>query len=718
MRTEDAPTRCFKTAPTASLKEDCVNAVRFLCVDAIELANSGHPGTPMGIAPAAFVLFDKHMRFDPKDPTWPNRDRFVLSSGHASMLHYALLHLYGYDLSLDDLKRFRQIGSTTPGHPENTITPGVEVTTGPLGQGFCNAVGFAIAEAHAAAIYNRPSYPLISNYTYCIMGDGCVMEGMTAEAASLAGHLRLHKLIVIYDDNAISIEGSTDLTFTEDVSTRFRSYGWNVLYVPDGDTNLDAISSAIEQARSQSPETGRPTLIRVRTTIGFGSPRKAATAAVHGSALGADELAATRENLGWKYKPFEVPVHVQAHFQRRNTAGAALRSEWHRMLRAYGAAFPALAKQFADLNDGFSSDQDMEAEMCADTLQSSQRRPMEATNGSMAVDDVLLRTALRLSSPGSKEMATRNYSHAMLNALADLCPGLIGGSADVSPSTLTRLDRFGDFSASTPDGRNIRYGVREHAMGAITNGLALSGYGLVPYCSTFLVFSDYMRASMRIASVSNAHSIFIMTHDSIGLGEDGATHQPIEQLASLRAMPDHTVWRPADALETAAAYAHAVSRCQGPSTLALSRQKVAATKGTSFAAALQGAYVLNHSPRGQNRPSAIVIATGSELSLAEEAASRAAAKVGATIWVVSMPSWEVFESQPQSYKDSVLPPFVGRSKRLVVEAASSFGWARYAEHYVCIDTYGISAPGKDVLRQFGFTADHVESCLYSILCGE
>eukprot|EP00177_Eucheuma_denticulatum_P006806 GFKZ01012376.1.p1 GENE.GFKZ01012376.1~~GFKZ01012376.1.p1 ORF type:complete len:721 (+),score=117.01 GFKZ01012376.1:366-2528(+) len=652
--------------------DDCINSIRFLSIDGVEKAKSGHPGMPMGMAPTAYVLFKKFMKFNPKNPDFVNRDRFVLSAGHGSMLLYSLLYLFGYDsVSLDDIKQFRQYGSVTPGHPENFETKGVEVTTGPLGQGICNAVGIAMAEAHVAATYNKPDATIIDNYTYCIMGDGCHMEGISGEACSLAGHYGLGKLIAFYDDNHISIDGHTDISFTEDVGARFEAYGWQVINVPNGNTDVAALEKAIEEAKAC---TDKPTLIKVTTIIGFGSPNKSDSHDSHGAALGTDEVAATREYLGWKYEPFEVPQPVLEHYREKVTEGAQVEAEWNDLFAAYKSKYPELAAQFESLV--------MKNEMPA------------------AVDQALLDAAKSITDV----KATRQLSQIMLNAIAPVLPSFLGGSADLAGSNLTIMKGYGDFQKASPEGRNLRFGVREHGMGAIVNGIGLAGYNLVPYCATFFVFTDYMRGAMRLASLSKVRVVNVMTHDSVFLGEDGPTHQPIEHLASFRAMPNHLMYRPADPIETAAAYSAALQR-EGPTTIALTRQKTTILEGGSFEKAKKGMYVLSDNSSGQ--PDIILIGTGSETQLVVEAAVELR-KSGKGVRVVSAPCVDLFEEQDAAYKEEVLPSSVPTSKVLVCEAGSSFGWHKYAGKFVCIDTFGISAPGNDKMREhFGLTVSNV-----------
>lgn len=653
-----------------SLEELCINAIRFLAIDGVEKAKSGHPGLPMGAAPMSFVLWDKFMRFNPKNPFWYNRDRFVLSAGHGSMLQYALLYLTGYDsVGLEDLKQFRQWGSKTPGHPENFETAGVEVTTGPLGQGICNGVGLAMAEAHMAATFNKPDATIVDHYTYVILGDGCNMEGVSGEACSLAGHLGLGKLIALYDDNHISIDGDTAVSFTEDVGMRFEAYGWHVQAVPDGDTNLEAIQAAIEAAKAV---TDKPSLIKVRTTIGYGSPNKQNTAGVHGAALGADEIVATRQNLGWNYAPFEVPEDALNHWRKAIDRGAKSESDWNSALDTYKSKYPAEAAEF-------------------------ERR----LSGKLPEGWV---SSLPTYTPADKALATRQTSEKTLNALAQAIPELIGGSADLTHSNLTLLKGFPDFQKGSYAGRNLRFGVREHAMGAICNGIALSGSGLIPYCATFLVFADYMRAAIRLSALSQAGVIYVMTHDSIALGEDGPTHQPVETIASLRAIPNLLVFRPADGNETSGAYKIAIERRKQPSLLAMTRQALPNLEGSSFEGVARGAYILSGS---DDLPELILIGTGSEVSLCVQAAEKLRAE-GRKVRVVSMPCWELFEEQDEHYKNAVLPK--ADQKRLVVEAASSFGWHKYCGSegaIVSIDRFGVSAPGNIAMEKFGFTVDNV-----------
>ncbi len=655
---------------TQSLEELCINSIRFLAIDAVEKAKSGHPGLPMGAAPMAFVLWDRFLKFNPKNPNWINRDRFVLSAGHGSMLQYALLHLFGYDsVTIEDIKQFRQWGSKTPGHPENFETLGVEVTTGPLGQGICNGVGLAMAEAHLAATFNKPDSTLIDHYTYVIMGDGCNMEGVSGEACSLAGHLGLGKLIALYDDNHISIDGDTSVSFTEDVGMRYEAYGWHVLTVPDGDTNLAAIEKAIADAKAV---TDKPTLIKIRTTIGFGSPNKGGTAGVHGAALGADEMKLTRENLGWTLEPFVMPEDALAHFRKAVARGAQAEADWNKIWQDYQAKYPTEAAAF---------DRQINYNLPTDWLK-----------------------ALPIFTPDGKALATRQTSEMLINAIGGAVPELIGGSADLTHSNLTYLKGSPDFQKGSYNGRNLRFGVREHGMGAICNGIALHKSGLIPYCATFLVFADYMRAAIRLSALSQAQVIYVMTHDSVALGEDGPTHQPVETIASLRVIPNLLVFRPADGNETAGAYKIATERRNQPSLMAMTRQALPQLAGSSIDAVARGAYIVSDS---LDLPDLILIGTGSEVSLCVTAAEKLRAD-GHKVRVISMPCWELFDEQDAAYRNAILPKEA--KKRLVVEAASSFGWAKiYGDEgdMLSIDRFGVSAPGGLAMEKFGFTVDNV-----------
>jgi transketolase len=655
-----------------SIQELCINSIRFLAIDAIEKAQSGHPGLPMGAAPMAFVLWDRFMKFNPKNPQWFNRDRFVLSAGHGSMLQYALLYLMGYDsVTIEEIQQFRQWHSKTPGHPENFDTPGVEVTTGPLGQGIANGVGLALAEAHLAAKFNQPDAKIVDHYTYVILGDGCNMEGVSGEAASIAGHWGLGKLIALYDDNHISIDGSTDVAFTEDVSKRFEAYGWHVLHVENGNTDLEAIAKAIEEAKAV---TDKPSMIKVTTTIGYGSPNKAGTAGVHGAALGKDEVKITRENLGWNYEPFEIPQDVLNYTRKAIDKGLDLETEWNKAVEAYKAKYPDLGAEFERFLSGNLP------QGWADVLPSY--------------------------TPEEKGLATRKYSEICLNKLAPVVTELIGGSADLTHSNLTEMKISGDFQKGAYANRNVHFGVREHAMGAICNGMALHNSGLIPYGATFLIFTDYMRAAIRLSALSEAGAIWVMTHDSIGQGEDGPTHQPVETVASLRAIPNLTVIRPADGNEVSGAYKIAIENAKAnrPTLLALTRQNVPNLAGSGIDHVAKGAYVLSDC---NGTPDIILIGTGSEVQLCVGAAAKLTAE-GKKVRVVSMPSWELFEAQDAAYKESVLPKAV--SKRLSVEAGVSFGWTKYVGiegDSVSIERFGASAPGGVMMEKFGFTVDNV-----------
>ncbi|NER49134.1 MAG: transketolase [Symploca sp. SIO1A3] len=659
---------------TQSLEEVCINSIRFLAIDAVEKAKSGHPGLPMGAAPMAFVLWDRFMRYNPKNPGWFNRDRFVLSAGHGCMLQYALLHLTGYDsVTIDDLKQFRQWGSRTPGHPENFETKGIEVTTGPLGQGIANGVGLAMAEAHLAAKFNKPDCTLVDHYTYVILGDGCNMEGVSGEACSLAGHLGLGKLIALYDDNHISIDGHTDISFTEDVGKRFEAYGWHVITVDnpnlDEDTKLDAVHAAIAEAKKV---TDKPSMIKIRTIIGYGSPNKRDTHGVHGAALGGDEVSATRKELGWEYEPFVVPEDALNHFRKAVERGASYEAEWNQTLAEYKTKYPEEAAEFERMTSG--------------TLPEGWEK------------------ALPTYTPADKGAATRKHSYTTLNALAPVLPELIGGSADLAPSNLTLMSVSGDFQKGQYENRNLRFGVREHGMGAISNGIALHTSGLISYCATFLVFADYMRAAIRLSALSEAGVIYIMTHDSIALGEDGPTHQPVETIPSLRAIPNLIVIRPADGNETSGAYKVAIENRKRPTLLALTRQGVPNLDGSSIEGVTKGAYILADS---DGTPEIILIGTGSEVQLCVQAAEKLTAE-GKKVRVVSMPSWELFEDQDEAYRESVLPKAV--TKRLAVEAASSFGWYRYLGSegdMISIERFGVSSPGGMAMEKFGYTVDNV-----------
>ncbi len=659
-----------------------INTIRFLSVDAVQKAKSGHPGTPMGLAPLAYLLWTKYLRYNPANPDWTGRDRFVLSCGHASMLLYSLLHLTGFDLTLDDLREFRQWGSRTPGHPEAGHTPGVEVTTGPLGQGLGNAVGMAMASRMMAQRFNRPGHEIVSHRIVALCSDGDLMEGIASEAASLAGFQRLGNLVAFYDDNRITIEGSTDLAFREDTAGRFRAYGWNVLHVADGNTDLAGMAAAIEVAFR---ERKRPTLVIVRTSIGYGSPNKQDTAVAHGAPLGEAEVALAKERLGWPATPaFLVPDDVLAHFREALTRGEKAEKEWRMKFATYAAAFPALAlewerRMWGDLPEGWVE-------------------------------------GIPTFSPEAGATATRSASGKVLNAIAAKLPELAGGSADLSPSTDTVIKIGGEFLPDAePGGRNIHFGVREHGMGAVLNGMARHG-GVIPYGATFFIFSDYMRPSIRLAALMGCRVVYVFTHDSIGVGEDGPTHEPVEHLASLRAMPNLNVVRPADANETAAAWRMALERTTGPTALVLSRQKLPILPPSSVFrddGVYRGAYVLEDA--GDGRPDVLLIASGSEVSVAL-AARKLLAEEGVPARVVSMPCWERFEEQEAVYREAVLPPSV--PARVSVEAGSTFGWGRYVGDRgasVGIDRFGASAPAERIFRELGITPEAVRDRAKSVL---
>ncbi len=650
----------------------CINTIRTLAMDAVQQANSGHPGAPMGLASIGYVLWTRFLRHNPDNPRWFDRDRFILSNGHASMLQYALLHLTGYDLSLDDLKNFRQWGSKTPGHPEYGHTPGVETTTGPLGQGFMNGVGMAMAEAHLAAIFNREGHEIVDHHTYLICGDGDLMEGASHEAASLAGHLGLGKLICVYDDNHITIEGSTALSCSDDAARRFRAYGWHVQDLGDRAGDLDALAAAISAARD---ERERPSLIIVRSHIGFGSPRRQDTSSAHGEPLGEEEIRLTKRFYGWpEDESFLIPGEVSECMGRAREKGSELEDQWQRRFQGYRQAYPELADRFLAALDG-------------------------ALPGGWEGDLPLF--------PPEKAIATRAAAGTVLNALAGKIPWLAGGSADLSPSTKTLIAGSGYFSRDDRGGRNFAWGIREHAMCACVSGMALHG-GIRPYAATFFVFTDYARPSIRLAALMGLPVVYVMTHDSIGVGEDGPTHQPVEHLASLRAMPNLCVIRPADANETAFAWRAALERTTGPTMLVLTRQNLPVVDRSVFAPAaevLKGGYILSRE-KGP-RPDVILMATGSEVQLAVSAQNAlAAGNIAAR--VVSMPSWELFREQPQEYRDQVLPPDV--TARLAIEAGASFGWREWVGDrgaVIAMDRFGASAPAGELFRQFGFTVENV-----------
>jgi transketolase len=679
--------------PDRELENRCINTIRILSADAVQNANSGHPGLPMGAAAMAYTLWTRFLKYNPRNPQWFDRDRFILSAGHGSMLLYSLLFLTGYDLPLDELKRFRKWGSKTPGHPERHDAPGVEVTTGPLGQGFANGVGFGIAEAWLGARYNRPGHKLIDHYTYCLCGDGDLMEGVSQEAASIAGHLQLGKLIYLYDQNRISLAGSTDIDFTEDVAKRFEADGWHTRHVPDGNDTED-IARAIEEAQA---ETDRPSLILVRTHIGYGSPHKQDNFSSHGSPLGEDELKATKAALGWPtMDKFYLPHDAVDYFRQAVPKGAGLEDEWKKKLEAYKKEFPKEAAEFEmllgpNLPDHWAAD-------------------------------------LPQWKPGDKPIATRSAGGAALNALAKNVPNIIGGSADLNPSTDTALKNWGDFQnpeAYGPGtlgavggvwsyaGRNIAFGVREHAMGSAVNGMAAHG-GVIPFSATFFCFSDYMKPALRLGALSKLKAIYVFTHDSIGLGEDGPTHQPVEHLAALRAVPGLTVIRPADANETAEAWAVAIQRNDAPTVLVLTRQAVPHLdrSGAKEPGVARGAYILADTA---GAPDVILMGTGSEVQWCVEARKKLE-QYGVKARVVSMPSWELFAEQTEAYRESVLPKRI--KARVSIEAASPFGWQRWAGDdgvVIGVDRFGASAPGEEVMQHLGITAEHVTSAALRVL---
>ncbi len=675
------------TPNSDQLDQLSVNTIRFLSIDAIQKANSGHPGLPLGAAPMAYVLWTRFLQHSPANPQWFNRDRFVLSAGHGSMLLYSLLHLTGYDVPLEQIKQFRQWGSRTPGHPERGMPPGVETTTGPLGQGFASGVGMAIAEAYLAARYNRPGFEIINHFTYGLVSDGDLMEGVAAEAASLAGHLKLGKLIYLYDDNEVTLACSTHLTFTEDRAQRFAAYGWHTLLVGDGN-DLAAVERALSLAQE---ETDRPSLILVRTHIGYGSPHRQDTFAAHGSPLGEDEVKLTKQNLGWPLEPpFLVPKDVEQHFRQAVERGRKLEDEWNKKLASYEKEYPEPAAELRQLIKG------------------------ELPQGWDA--------AIPAFAADGKGLATRVASGKVLQAIAPKLPGLIGGSADLNPSTQTELKGAGDFQSPhaaecdrqgaagggwSSAGRNLHFGVREHGMGAIMNGLAAHG-GIIPFGATFLVFSDYLRPSIRLAALMGLQVTYVFTHDSVAVGEDGATHQPVEQVASLRAIPGLIVIRPCDANETAVAWRVAIESRDRPVALILTRQNVPTLDRGHFAPAeglRRGAYVLSDAPNA--KPQLILIASGSEVGLII-AAQQKLLEQKVAVRLVSMPSWELFEAQSAEYRESVLPASV--RARLAVEAGVTQGWHKYVGNQgdvIGVDRFGASAPGPVVMREYGLSADHV-----------
>lgn len=657
------------------LDQLCINTIRTLSLDAIQKANSGHPGLPLGMAPTAYILWTKFMRHNPKNPKWFNRDRFLLSAGHGSMLIYALLHLTGYDLSLDELKNFRQLHSKTPGHPENFMTPGVEITTGPLGQGFANGVGMGIAQKHLEAIFNKKGFPVIDHFIYCICSDGDLMEGVSYESASLAGHLKLDNLIYLYDDNKITIDGSTDLAFTEDVTQRFEAAGWHVSEVADGN-DLKAIERAIKEAQKIKD---KPKLIRVKTIIGFGMP-KAGTSKAHSDAPGEEAVKETKRNLGMpEDKTFYIPKEVSTHFREAVKNGAKLEKEWEALVKKYEKEFPDLGKTLKETRKG--------------------ELPKDWEKSLPAFDDV-------------EAKATRAYSGEIINAIAATIPQMIGGSADLAPSNNTMIKDSTDFQFGKYEGRNLHYGIREHAMGAAMNGMALYG-SVIPYGGTFQTFSDYMRPTIRLAALSHIQTIFVFTHDSIGLGEDGPTHQSVEHLAALRAIPNLNVIRPCDAHETREMWRAALLSKTTPTAFSLSRQKVAVIDRKKYSDAKglhKGAYILAEAENKKGKkavPKLLIIATGSEVGLAMEAREKLNAS-GIPTRVVSMPCWEFFDEQSDAYKESVLPKSL--TARLAIEAGVSLGWHKYVGlggDTLTVDKFGASAPAEDVFRDYGFTVENV-----------
>ena len=648
------------------LDELSINAIRVLSADAIEKSKSGHPGLPLGSATMAYTLWTK-MNHNGKNPNWDNRDRFILSAGHGSMLEYSLLHLFGYGITIEDIKNFRQLGSLTPGHPEYGHTKGVEITTGPLGQGICNAVGMAIAESHLAEKFNKPGYEIVNHNIYSIVGDGCLMEGISAEASSLAGTLGLGKLIVLYDSNNISIEGDTDIAFREDVAKRYEAYNWQVIKVNDGN-DIEAVEKAIEEAKK---ETSKPSIIIVKNQIGFGCLAKQGQASAHGEPLGAENVKAMKENLGWNAGDFYVPEEVYSNMDNYINLGIEKEKAWNDLFRDYKNQYPELAEEY---HKWMSGTIDSEALLNNEDFWSF-----------------------------DKNMATRESSGIIINRLAELIPNFIGGSADLAPSNKSYMNGKGDFSEENRSGRNLHFGVREHAMAAITNGIYAHG-GLQVFCATFFVFSDYMKGAMRLSALMKLPVTYVLTHDSIGVGEDGPTHQPIEQLAALRSMPNMTVFRPADSKETAAAWYYAVTNGESPTSIVLSRQSLP-LYNESEKKALKGGYILKDSKK--DTPDAILMASGSEVELIYKAADELEAK-GVDIRVVSIPSFEIFDAQDKEYKESVLPNKV--RKRIAVEALSSFGWHKYVGldgEIISLDTFGASGKAEDLYKEFGFTVENI-----------
>ena len=655
-------------AETKNIQKSGIDTVRVLAADAVQKANSGHPGTPMALAPIGHLLWTESMNYNPKDPEWTNRDRFILSAGHACMLQYSFLYLTGYKVTLEDLKNFRQLHSKTAGHPEYGLMPGIEVTTGPLGQGFANGVGFAIAQKYMAARYNKPGFDLFNYKIYAICSDGDLMEGISAEAASLAGHLKLGNMIYLYDDNHITIEGNTDLTFTEDLPKRFEAYGWHVQKVADAN-DLKALSAAVKNAQNES---SRPSLIQVRTHIGFGSPNKVDSASAHGSPLGEDEVKLVKKHFGFDPdKYFEVPDKVLEYYREAGKKGIKKEQDWDELLGKYKEKYAALANELS-------------------------------SGGNFAEG---WKDKLPVFKAGEK-IATRKASGKTLNAIADYFPTLIGGSADLSPSTDTMLEKYSSFSADDREGRNFHFGIREHAMGAILNGLALS-HNFIPFGATFLIFSDYMRPPIRLAAIMKIRPIFIYTHDSIGLGEDGTTHQPVEQLIGLRSIPNMTLIRPADANETAQAWRVALEHSGGPVVLILTRQGIPVIDQEKYTNAFElekGAYILSEAEKS---PQIILIGTGSEVQLVL-AAQLKLKEQNIAARVVSMPSWELFEKQEDSYKEKIFPKAL--RKRLAVEAGSPIGWLKYTTDegdIIGVNRFGESAPGEEVMKEYGFSVENV-----------
>ena len=655
---------------TETIEQQGINTVRILAADAVQKANSGHPGTPMGLAPVAHVLWSESMNYNPHNPEWANRDRFILSCGHACMLQYSFLYLTGYPITMDDIKKFRQLHSKTAGHPEYGLLPGIEVTTGPLGQGFANGVGFAIAQKYMATRYNKPGFDIFNYNVYTICSDGDMMEGISSEAASLAGHLQLGNMIYLYDDNHVTIEGNTNIAFDEDLAQRFEAYGWHVQVLADGN-DLVAVSAAIKNAQK---ETHRPSIIKIRTHIGYGSPNKEDTAAAHGSALGEAEVRLVKENFGFDPdKHFVVPDEVFNYYQEAGNKGIEKEKNWHNLYKSYKVKYPKLANEYELLSSG--------------KLPEGWKKKLPVFKA-------------------GEEMETRKASGKVLNIVADFLPNLIGGSADLAPSTDTNLANYKSFSAENHDGRNFHFGIREHAMGAILNGLALSKY-LIPYGATFLIFSDYMRPPIRLAAIMKIRAVYVFTHDSIALGEDGTTHQPVEQLIGLRSVPNVLVIRPADANETVQAWRVAIEHTGGPVALILTRQKIPVIDQEKYSKAIaleKGAYILSES---ETKPEIILIGTGSEVQLLL-AAQLKLKEQNIAARVVSMPSWELFEKQDKAYKEKIFPKAL--RKRLAVEAGSPLGWLKYVTDegdIIGINRFGESAPGEEVMKEYGFTVENV-----------